>query len=101
MITHSGRPVLVLPPGVLGPCAWAASWWPGMAGAKRRALQLALPLLRLAERVDIAVFEPASGPQALADAVLADPRALLGLRRHHGRAGRAWPGPAPHAQPQK
>lgn len=78
VITHSGRPVLVLPPAVpalrLGRILVA---WDGGREAAR-ALQLALPLLRLAERVDIAVFEPASGPQALADAVLADPRALLG-----------------------
>lgn len=77
VIIHSGRPVLVLPPA-LPAAAFARvvlAWDGGREAA--RALQLSLPLLRLAERVEIALFEPATGALGLADAMLADPRPWL------------------------
>lgn len=83
VIIHSGRPVLILPPAQ--PAALlnrvVLAWDGGREAA--RALQLALPLLQLAVQVEIAVFEPAAGTPALADAMLADPRPLL---QRHGIA---------------
>ncbi|MES2322781.1 MAG: universal stress protein [Pseudomonadota bacterium] len=81
VITHSGRPVLLVP--VAGGAASAGRRilvsWDGSREAAR-ALQLALPLLRDAELVELAVFDVASGEHAVADALAADP--LPWLARH-------------------
>ncbi len=77
VIIHSGRAVLVLPPARSAATfeRVVLAWDGGREAA--RALQLALPLLRLAGKVDIALFEPAAGAPRLADAMLADPRPWL------------------------
>jgi nucleotide-binding universal stress UspA family protein len=79
VISGSGRPVLVAPHA----CSASAvgrrvlvAWDGGREAA--RALQLALPLLQMAEQVDIAVID--TGPDAVAEARAADP--LPYLERH-------------------
>ncbi len=86
VITHAGRPVLMVP--FAGRQATVGrrvlvSWDGGREAA--RALQLALPLLKDADAVTIAVFELASDPHKAADALIADPRPLLA--RHGVTAG--------------
>jgi nucleotide-binding universal stress UspA family protein len=89
VLLHSGRPVLMLPaslddafdPGQLTRrvlVAWDASREAGSA------LQGALPLLRQAERVSIAVFDDGPGGRTMLDAGSADP--LPFLARHGVRA---------------
>lgn len=78
VITHSGRPVLLVPAaGAMQSIGRRilVSWDGGREAA--RALQLALPLLKDADQVSIAVFELASDQQRLADAIAADPRPWL------------------------
>lgn len=77
VVTHAGRPVLVLPRGAPEPALRHAlvAWDGGREAA--RALQLAVPLLRLAAQVEIVLIEPAAQSLALADAMLADPRPML------------------------
>ncbi len=83
VITHSGRPVLVLPPAPpSGPVERILVAWDGGREAAR-ALQLALPLLRQARHVGIALVDAPAAAQALAEAMLADPRDWLG---RHGIA---------------
>lgn len=84
VVTHSGRPVLLVPASGALPTVGRRillSWDGGREAA--RALQLALPLLKDADRVDIAVFELASGQQTLADALAADPRPWLARHGIH------------------
>jgi nucleotide-binding universal stress UspA family protein len=78
VISNSGRPVLLLP--LSGHFADSGrrvlvSWDGGREAA--RALQLALPLLKNADEVSIAVFEVASAEHTVADALAADPRPWL------------------------
>jgi nucleotide-binding universal stress UspA family protein len=78
VISGSGRPVLVVPAsGAVGAVGQRIllSWDGGREAA--RALQLALPLLKQAERVSIAVFELASDEHTVDDALAADPRPWL------------------------
>ncbi|SHH07189.1 universal stress protein [Massilia sp. CF038] len=79
VIVHSGRPVLVVPPAPAAACDHILVAWDGGREAAR-ALQLALPLLRQARQVKIVLVESASNPQAVADAMIADPRPWL--QRH-------------------
>ncbi|MES2319445.1 MAG: universal stress protein [Pseudomonadota bacterium] len=81
VISNSGRPVLLVP---LAPHAGSiasvgqrilVSWDGGREAA--RALQLALPLLRQAGQIDLAVFEVAADEHTVADALAADPRPWL------------------------
>ena len=78
VITHAGRPVLLVPhaspPDTLGRRI-LVSWDGGREAA--RALQLALPLLKDADEVRIAVFEVAGGSHTVDDAMAADPRPWL------------------------
>lgn len=82
VVLHSGRPVLVLPyagpsagqAGPLGRTVLAA--WDASAEAAR-ALLLALPLLRRAGTLRIAVFDHPSGARTVAEAAAADPRPWL------------------------
>ena len=78
VITHSGRPVLLVPaagaPETVGRRI-LVSWDGGREAA--RALQLALPLLKDADQVSIAVFEVASSAHLADDALAADPRPWL------------------------
>ncbi len=78
VITHSGRPVLMVPfagrPASVGRRI-LVSWDGGREAA--RALQLALPLLKDADQVSIAVFEVTSDEHKTADALAADPRPWL------------------------
>lgn len=78
VITHAGRPVLVVPfAGPLGPVGrHVLVSWDGQREAAR-ALQLALPLLKAAESVSIAVFEVASSEHTASDALATDPRPWL------------------------
>lgn len=77
VITHAGRPVLVVPyAGDMGSARHVLVSWDGGREAAR-AMQLALPLLKAAETVTIAVFEVASSEHAAADALAADPRPWL------------------------
>jgi nucleotide-binding universal stress UspA family protein len=81
VITNAGRPVLLLPAGASVAQTGRrilVAWDGGREAA--RAVQLALPLLRQAERVSIAVFEVAAAEHTVADAMAADPRPWL--RRH-------------------
>ena len=85
VITHAGRPVLLVP--FAGHHADVGrrilvSWDGGREAG--RALQLALPLLKAADEVNIAVFEVASDEHKGADAFTADPRPWLA--RHAVRA---------------
>lgn len=78
VIANAGRPVLLVP--AEGGRATVGrrilvSWDGGREAA--RALQLALPLLKDADQVSIAVFEVASDEQKVADALAADPRSWL------------------------
>ncbi len=78
VVLHAGRPVLLLPyagpaPRLDGKVLLA---WDGGREAAR-ALQLALPLLRRAASVRVAVFEPGAASRTLADALAADPLPLL------------------------
>ncbi len=78
VIANAGRPVLLVP--AEGGQATVGrrilvSWDGGREAA--RALQLALPLLKDADQVSIAVFEVASDEQKVADALAADPRPWL------------------------
>jgi nucleotide-binding universal stress UspA family protein len=78
VISGCGRPVLMMP--AAGPAAAVGrrilvSWDGGREAA--RALQQALPLLKGAEQVLVAVFEVASAEHAVADALAADPRPWL------------------------
>lgn len=81
VITHAGRPVLLVPvkASVVGTGRRALVSWDGSREAAR-AMQLALPLLRRAERVDLAVFDVASSEHTVADALAADP--VPWLARH-------------------
>ncbi len=90
VVLHSGRPVLVLPYAG-APTAGSAQLgrsvlvaWDASTEAAR-ALLLALPLLRQAAAVKIAVFDHASGARASAAAAAADP--LPWLARHGIEAG--------------
>lgn len=78
VLTHAGRPVLLIPfavqPATVGRRV-LVSWDGGREAA--RALQLALPLLKDADSVKIAVFEVASGAHTVDDALAADPRPWL------------------------
>lgn len=78
VIEHAGRPVLLVPAtqpvDAVGRRVLVA--WDGGREAAR-ALQLALPLLKGADEVDIAVFEVTSDEQKVADALTADPRPWL------------------------
>lgn len=78
VITHSGRPVLLVPHAgqFTGTGRRILVCWDGGREAAR-ALQLALPLLQDAEQVSIAVFEVASAAHTVADALAADPRPWL------------------------
>jgi nucleotide-binding universal stress UspA family protein len=78
VVTNSGRPVLMVP--FAGHHATVGrrilvSWDGGREAA--RALQLALPLLKDADSVTLAVFEVASDEHKAADALAADPRPWL------------------------
>ena len=78
VISNSGRPVLLLP--LAGACPTLGrrilvSWDGGREAA--RALQLALPVLKDADQVSIAVFEVTSAEHTVADALAADPRPWL------------------------
>ncbi|MES2898790.1 MAG: universal stress protein [Pseudomonadota bacterium] len=78
VVTHSGRPVLLLPFGFSGRACGQhvlVSWNASREAA--RALQLSLPMLQAAQRVEIAVFDTGASEQALADAFAADPRPWL------------------------
>ncbi len=78
VVTHAGRPVLLVPstgaPDGVGQRI-LVSWDGGREAA--RALQLALPLLQLADRVEIAVFEVAAATHTVDDALASDPRPWL------------------------
>ena len=78
VITNAGRPVLLVPfaghQATVGRRIVVA--WDGGREAAR-ALQLALPLLKDAAAVTIAVFELASDEHKAADALVADPRPFL------------------------
>lgn len=86
VITHAGRPVLMVPfagmPAVANAVANAPVGqhvlvsWDGQREAAR-ALQLALPMLKAAASVSIAVFEVASSEHTAADALATDPRPWL------------------------
>ena len=78
VITNAGRPVLLVP--YAGQQATVGrrilvSWDGGREAA--RAMQLALPLLKDADQVSIAVFEVAADAHKAADALAADPRPWL------------------------
>lgn len=78
VITNAGRPVMLVP--FAGHHATAGrrilvSWDGGREAA--RALQLALPLLKDADEVNIAVFEVAADEHRAGDAFAADPRPWL------------------------
>ena len=78
VITNAGRPVLLVP--FAGHHATVGrrilvSWDGGREAA--RAMQLALPLLKDADQVSIAVFEVAADEHKAADALAADPRPWL------------------------
>ena len=78
VICNAGRPVFLVP--MVGHFASAGqrilvSWDGGREAA--RALQLALPLVRQAGQVSIAVFEVAAAEHTVADALAADPRPWL------------------------
>ena len=78
VITNAGRPVLIVPFADHHATAGRrilVSWDGGREAA--RALQLALPLLKDAASVTIAVFELASDEHKAADALAADPRPWL------------------------
>lgn len=78
VVTNSGRPVLLVPfAGRIESVARriVVSWDGGREAA--RALQLALPLLKDADTVALAVFELASDEHKAADALAADPRPWL------------------------
>ena len=78
VVSNAGRPVLLVPsaghPGPVGQRV-LVSWDGGREAA--RAVQLALPLLKGALHVTIAIFEVASDPHKAADALAADPRPWL------------------------
>lgn len=78
VVTNAGRPVLIVPfagqQATLGRRI-LVSWDGGREAA--RALQLALPLLKDAAAVTIAVFEVAADEHKAADALAADPRPWL------------------------
>lgn len=85
VISNSGRPVLLVPLAAPVPSVGRrilVSWDGGREAA--RAMLLALPLLKDAERVRIAVFEVAAAEHTVADALAADPRPWLA--RHGIRA---------------
>lgn len=78
VISGAGRPVLVAPHACSASTVGRrvlVAWDGGREAA--RALQLALPLLKEAEQLDIAVFEVPSDPHTVADALAADPRPWL------------------------
>jgi nucleotide-binding universal stress UspA family protein len=84
VITNAGRPVLLVP--AAGHHATVGrrilvSWDGGREAA--RAMQLALPLLKDADEVNIAVFEVASDEHKAADAFTADPRPWLARHGVH------------------
>ncbi|QYF93808.1 universal stress protein [Massilia sp. PAMC28688] len=78
VITHAGRPVLVVPwaGGLAGAGQHILVSWDGGREAAR-AMQLALPLLKAARSVSIAVFEMPATAHTAADALAADPRPWL------------------------
>lgn len=82
VLTHSGRPVLVVPyAGLPGPAGQAAArrvviaWNGGKEAA--RAVREALPLLRRAERVHVAIFDADLQPAVHGDTPGAELRAYL------------------------
>ena len=78
VISNSGRPVLLVPTAAQIPSVGRrilVSWDGGREAA--RAMQVALPLLKDADQVSIAVFEVATAEHAVADALAADPRPWL------------------------
>ncbi|HEX8614722.1 MAG TPA: universal stress protein [Telluria sp.] len=86
VVLHAGRPVLMVPfsgeqssVGQRVLVSWDASREAAIA------LQLALPLLREAASVDLAVFDTGPGSHTVGDAQAADPRAWLA--RHGVQAG--------------
>ncbi|MES2019275.1 MAG: universal stress protein [Pseudomonadota bacterium] len=99
VIKGAGRPVLLVPangPGLSVGRQILVAWDGGREAA--RALQLALPLLKDANRVDIALLEVAGAGQRLTDALATDPRPWLARHgvqatltvhaREHGRQRR-------------
>lgn len=65
LLRHSGRPLLVVPAGhaaAIPPKRALIAWTPTREAA--RAVADAMPLLRLAERVDIVIVDPRSGDDA-------------------------------------
>lgn len=87
VITHAGRPVLVVPyAGVPGSARHILVSWDGGREAAR-AMQLALPLLKAAHSVTIAVFEVASSEHTATDALAADPRPWLARHGIHATLG--------------
>lgn len=88
VVLHAGRPVLMVPFTGAYPSVGRrvlVSWDASREAA--RALQLALPLLRGAAAVDIAVFDTGSGKRTADDAIAADP--LPYLARHGIKAALA------------
>ena len=78
VIEQAGRPVLLVPARHRVESVGRrvlVSWDGGREAA--RALQLALPLLKDADEVNIAIFEVTSDEQKVADALTADPRPWL------------------------
>ena len=78
VVAHAGRAVLLVPATVATASVGRrvlVAWDGGREAA--RALQLALPLLKDADTVHIAVFEVASDQQKAHDALAADPRPWL------------------------
>lgn len=78
VLTHTGRPVLLVPfavqPATVGRRVLVA--WDGGREAAR-AIQLALPLLKDADAVHIGIFEVPSAAHTVDDALAADPRPWL------------------------
>jgi nucleotide-binding universal stress UspA family protein len=78
VVLHAGRPVLVVPHAGRFDCVGSrvlVAWDGGREAA--RALQLALPLLRVADEVRLAVFDNRGDGRSVADAGAADPRPWL------------------------
>ncbi|MES3024504.1 MAG: universal stress protein [Pseudomonadota bacterium] len=99
VLRHAGRPVLVVPhAGVLERVGRKVlvGWDGGREAA--RALQLGLPLLRLADELTLAVFDSGDG-RVLAEARAADPRRYLA--RHGVQASLAVHALAPRRGPAR
>jgi len=84
VITHAGRPVLLVPHATQAITVGRRILvsWDGKREAAR-ALQLALPLLKDADAVSIAVFEMAADGHAVDEAMAADPRPWLARHGVH------------------